>query len=76
VATNVGGVKELLPSTYIIEKDHKQQLVEIIQYLNNLSTEELLDISQANYNKALDYQDSVLTQRRDKMFKHLLASKL
>lgn len=76
VATNVGGVKELLPGTYIVEKDNQRQLVEIIQSLTNVSTDELLKISQTNYQKALEYQDSVLTQRRDQMFKHLLESQL
>lgn len=72
VATNVGGVKELLPSTYIIEKDNQQQLLDIFKYLNSLSTDELLKISQANYQKALEYEDTVLTQRRESMFRHLL----
>ncbi|MCF2947681.1 glycosyltransferase [Paraglaciecola aquimarina] len=75
VATNVGGVKELLSNDFIIEKDNQSQLVAQIQRLSGLAEQDLLTIAQTNYQKSLDYQDSVLTQRRESMFKHLLGER-
>ena len=71
IATNVGGVKELISGDFIIERDNKKQLVEVIERVSQLSQLQLLKIATINYNKALDYKDAALSKRRQAMYQHL-----
>jgi colanic acid/amylovoran biosynthesis glycosyltransferase len=71
IATDVGGVKELISKDLIIERDNKDQLVEVIERVSRLSEQQLLDIAAVNYNKALEYQDASLGKRRQAMYQHL-----
>jgi len=71
IATNVGGVKELISENFIIERDNKNQLVGVIERVSQLSEQQLLDIATINYNKALEYKDASLSKRRQAMYQHL-----
>ncbi|MGK0373004.1 MAG: glycosyltransferase involved in cell wall biosynthesis [Glaciecola sp.] len=71
IATNVGGVKELISEDLIIERDNKDQLVGAIERVNQLSEQQLLDIATVNYNKALEYKEASLSKRRQAMYRHL-----
>jgi len=72
IATNVGGVTELLDSEHIIERDNINQLSKKIVYFTQLSDEQRLKIAQKNYLKATQYQDTLLAERRIKMYQSLL----
>ena len=72
IATNVGGVKELISETLIVERDNKSQLVDVIQRVSALSEQQLLEIGTVNYNKAQEYKDSDLAKRRKAMYQHLI----
>jgi glycosyltransferase involved in cell wall biosynthesis len=72
IATDVGGVKELLPSDYIVERDNIQQLADGIESLHSLSQDELLAMSGRNYKKACEYENSALESRRVAMYQHLM----
>lgn len=71
IATNVGGVKELISKDLIIERDNKSQLLEVIEKVSLLSEQQLLDISTINYTKALEYKEESLSKRRHAMYLHL-----
>jgi glycosyltransferase involved in cell wall biosynthesis len=71
IATNVGGVKELISKDLIIERDNKHQLVEVIERVSQISSQQLLDIATTNYNKALEYKEQSLSKRRQAMYQHL-----
>ena len=71
IATNVGGVKELISEAFIIERDNKNQLVAVIDRVSQLSEKQLLEIGTINYNKALEYKDASLGKRRQAMYQHL-----
>jgi glycosyltransferase involved in cell wall biosynthesis len=72
IATDVGGVKELLSSRYIIERDSVKQLAGGIESLLVLPQNELLAIAKRNYSKACEYENSALESRRVSMYKHLM----
>lgn len=72
IATNVGGVKELLDWEYIVERDNTEQLIARIGSLFSLSQEQLLAISKQNFVKAKEYENSALESRRKLMYQHLL----
>jgi len=72
IATNVGGVKELISNRLIVERDNKSQLVDVIERVSTLSEDQLLDIGAVNYNKAQEYKDSALAKRRRAMYQHLI----
>jgi hypothetical protein len=71
IATNVGGVKELISKELIIERDNKDQLVDVIERVSQQSEQQLLNIAVVNYNKALEYNDASLGKRRLAMYQHL-----
>jgi len=71
IATNVGGVKELIAKDFIIERDNKDQLVETIERVSQLTEKQLLEVATINYNKALEYNDESLNKRRQAMYQHL-----
>ena len=72
IATNVGGVPELLASEQIIERDNIEQLMQKLTGLYKMDEAQLLAISQTNYSKALAYENSVLAERRKQMYQALL----
>lgn len=74
IATDVGGVKELISEDLIIERDNKSQLVKVIERVSQLTEPQLLDIAKVNYNKALEYKDASLSKRRQAMYQHLKES--
>jgi colanic acid/amylovoran biosynthesis glycosyltransferase len=74
IATDVGGVRELINETYIIQKDNTEQLVACLQSVQALSELARLDISSANYTKSQEYSDSVLMHRRKSLFETLIGS--
>jgi len=75
VATNVGGVCELLPSEFIVERDDEGQLSAFLSQVSQLDASELLRIGQANNLKAHNYENSALALRRISMYQHLLDAK-
>lgn len=74
IATDVGGVKELIDDAYIIPKDNIGQLVSCLQSVQQLTEDACLEISYANYTKSQQYSDSVLMQRRKSLFETLIGS--
>ncbi|WP_339726310.1 glycosyltransferase [uncultured Paraglaciecola sp.] len=75
IATNVGGVKELISESLIVERDNQSQLVEVIERARVLSEQQLLDIGAVNYSKAQEYKESALAKRRIAMYQHLVEAK-
>ncbi|GAC15803.1 glycosyltransferase [Aliiglaciecola lipolytica] len=76
VATDVGGVKELLPQEYIVERDNVAQLQETIERMLSLTESKRLEIAQINYQKAQQYHNDVLANRRENMYRALLESEV
>lgn len=72
VATNVGGVPELLPENFIVERDNQAQLGQVLSALAGYSSTQLLASSAQNYQKARQYENSALVARRNAMYQHLL----
>lgn len=72
IATRVGGVPELLPDKFIVERDNQQQLASIVQTVALFSEKDRLTYGQQNYDKAQDYNDMNLMVRRKAMYQHLL----
>jgi colanic acid/amylovoran biosynthesis glycosyltransferase len=75
VATNVGGVCELLPSEFIVERDDQEQLSHLLSQVSQFEAAKLLRIGQANNLKAHSYENSALALRRISMYQHLLDAK-
>lgn len=71
VATNVGGVCELLSPEFIIDSDNITQLTSKIVDVINMSETDLLTVSGNNYSKSLNYKDSLLSERRRQMYINL-----
>ena len=59
VATDVGGVKELLSQDYIVDRDNVAQLQETIERMLSLTESKRLEIAQINYQKAQQYHNDV-----------------
>ncbi|GAA0860159.1 glycosyltransferase family 4 protein [Aliiglaciecola litoralis] len=74
VATNVGGVKELLPQEHIVERDNVTQLQAAIAQMMQLDESQRLQIGLRNFDKAQQYHNDVLTERRSNMYQALLES--
>ena len=67
VATNVGGIPELLPSEFLIPTNVPQELANKIELL--ISSQQLrYEQGKANYNKAREYDSEILRQRRTKFW--------
>ncbi|WP_411689990.1 glycosyltransferase family 4 protein [Acinetobacter indicus] len=67
VATNVGGIPELLPSEFLIPPNAPQELANKIDLL--ISSQQLrYEQGRANYNKAREYDSEILRQRRTKFW--------
>ena len=67
VATNVGGIPELLPSEFLIPPNAPQELANKIELL--ISSQQLrYEQGRANYNKAREYDSEILRQRRTKFW--------
>jgi glycosyltransferase involved in cell wall biosynthesis len=72
VATNVGGVPELLLENFIVERDNQAQLAQVLSALAGYSSTQLMASSAQNYQKARQYENSALVARRNAMYQHLL----
>lgn len=75
VATEVGGVGELLPMEWIVAKDDPEQLASSIERALSLSDEQYQKHSKANFIKAREYHNIALSERRNKMYERLRAVK-
>lgn len=71
VATDVGGVKELLPSGFIVERDNRKQLSYLLGNLAQFTEAQLLVESERNYHKSWEYENSSLAMRRLAMYQYL-----
>lgn len=67
VATNVGGIPELLSSDFLVQPNAPQELAEKIQLFVN-SQQLCYEQAKLNYNKAKEYDAEVLRQRRTKFW--------
>nr|WP_136252306.1 glycosyltransferase [Ningiella ruwaisensis] len=68
IATNVGGVKELLEPSYIIERDDIDALRAKLHFIQTLSEDERIQVARRNYEKAREYDDTTLQARRNQMY--------
>jgi len=72
VATNVGGIPELLSNEFLIRSNDSQGLAEKIEIL--VSSQRLrYEQGRANYNKAKEYDARILRQRRTKFWRQAKA---
>lgn len=71
VATNVGGVNELLAPQWIVERDQPNALAETIVRAVNLTPENYAREAETNYAIAKNYHNDVLTTRREQMYQFL-----
>lgn len=72
LATNVGGVAELLDEAYLVERDNEEQLLEKIKRMYQLNQHQLAVQSQKNFDRSTDYSEDCLSARREAMYKALL----
>lgn len=67
VATNVGGIPELLAVEFLVQSDDPQELTKKIK--NLIASQQLrYEQGRANYNKAREYDSEILRQRRTKFW--------
>ena len=71
LSTPVGGIPELLEEKYLFNPLDVDSLVNKICHLFN-NQKEMYEMSLKNYNKALEYKNSVLQQRRDEFYRKLI----
>lgn len=70
VATNVGGIPELLEDAMLIPKNDAKALADKVAYLLR-DIEEANRQAKVNYLQAKDYYDVVLQKRRNDFYRHL-----
>ena len=70
VATNVGGIPELLEDAMLIPKNDAKALADKVAYLLR-DIEEANRQAEVNYLQAKDYYDVVLQKRRNDFYRHL-----
>lgn len=73
VATNVGGIPELLEDAMLIPKNDAKALADKVAYLLR-DIEEANRQAEVNYLQAKDYYDVVLQKRRNDFYRHLAAN--
>jgi len=71
IATNVGGVCELLKEHFIIERDDIPQLSNKLIEVSKMDEEQRLSVSKQNFEHAQNYREEVLRERRKNLYKHL-----
>lgn len=69
IGSNAGGIPELLDSKYIFKKGDYKKIVKIIE---NISYDELKNMSDYNYNISKKYYSHVLDEKRNLFYKHSL----
>jgi len=72
IATNVGGVNELLPSKWVVEPHSSELLVSAITRAITLDFQTKQALCERHYIRALDFHDKQLQSRRELLYKHLL----
>ncbi|WP_339772395.1 glycosyltransferase [uncultured Paraglaciecola sp.] len=72
VATDVGGVDELLASGYIFDSDDINGLVQKVTMISNMTANERLTVSRRNYVVSENYHDLQLQVRRENMYRAVL----
>ena len=70
VATNVGGIPELLDSRWLIKPRNANALADMIIYAKNHPQEAYREVKQ-NLQKVMDYRESVLVQRRNDFYQYV-----
>lgn len=71
LSTPVGGIPEIINKKYLFDPKDVNRFSDMICYLIQ-HPEELEEMSIQNYNKALEYKNSILQNRRDIFYKKLL----
>ena len=71
LSTPVGGIPEIINKKYLFDPKDVNGFSDMICYLIQ-HPEELEEMSIQNYNKALEYKNSILQNRRDIFYKKLL----
>ena len=71
IASNVGGIPELLSEQYLVEKDNAAQLASTILKLSQ-SIPLLSEASQRNLRIAREYEITILNQRRKTFYQSYL----
>lgn len=74
IATDVGGVDELLPEDFILQRDNLVQLVERITTVNAMTLVQRQAQSKRNFLVAQRYHDKKLQVRRQLMYRGVLAA--
>ncbi|QHJ12068.1 Mannosylfructose-phosphate synthase [Paraglaciecola mesophila] len=72
VATDVGGVDELLEPRFILPRDDMDALIQRVTLVSGLSVEERLVESKRNFDTAQKYHNQQLQIRRDMMYQAVL----
>ena len=70
VATNVGGIPELLESKWLVKPRDAKALANMIIYAINNPQEVYAQVKQ-NLQKVMDYRESVLIQRRNEFYQYV-----
>lgn len=71
LSTPVGGIPEVIDSKYLFEPDDVEGFSKMICHLAD-NCDELNLMSEMNYNKALEFRNTILQERRDIFYKKLL----
>lgn len=69
VCSDVGGNSELIDKKYIY---HAGKIDELIEILSNLSEQELVEMSNQNYSKSLEFKEDILDKKRNEFFKKFI----
>jgi len=71
VATNVGGIPELLQSSYIVQTKDYNQFAQKVQEISVMDENSLKEQSRINFDKACEYTNDILNLRRKQMYESL-----
>lgn len=71
VCTDAGGNSELIEKKYIYQAG---KIDELIKILSNLSRQELVEMSNRNYSKSLEFKEEILDKKRNEFFKKFIAN--
>ncbi|MFC3092601.1 glycosyltransferase [Alteromonas sediminis] len=76
IATDVGGVNELLPPSWVIAPHSSELLVSAITRAITLDLSSRHKLCERHYHRAMDFHDKQLQIRREALYKHLLEAPL
>ena len=74
LSTPVGGIPEVVERKYLFNPNDVEGFANMICYLAD-NPEEMNNISHKNFNKALEYKNSILQQKRDIFYQKLIKLK-